>query len=71
MVQCVCFHCIKTIQKSKEKLTLRHMGNFLSVNLLGLNLTSGGLHFLKVFYHLKSLGSSSGFRAIDDLPRAH
>ena len=47
------------------------MGKFLSVDLLGYNLKSGGLHVLKVFYHLKILGWSSGFRAIDDLPRAH
>ena len=29
---------------------------------------SGGLNVLKSFYHLKILGWSSGFRAIDDLP---
>ena len=28
-------------------------------------------HFWKVFYHLKILGWSSGFRAIDSLPHAH
>ena len=27
--------------------------------------------FLKNFYHLKILGRPSGFRATDDLPRAH
>ena len=54
-----------TIQKSKENLTLHHMGKFLLVNLLGYNLKSGGLHFLKVFYYLKILGWSSRFRAID------
>ena len=37
----------------------------------GDSLKSGGLHFLNVFYHLKLLGWSSAFRAIDDLPRAH
>ena len=26
---------------------------------------------MKSFYHLKSLGWTSGFRAINDLPRAH
>ena len=31
--------------KSKENLTLHHMGKILLVNLLGLNLKSGGLHF--------------------------
>ena len=38
---------------------------------LTLHLKSGGLHFLKNFYHLNILGWSSGFRAIDDLPRVH
>ena len=47
------------------------MGKFLSVNLLGYILKSERLYFLEVFYHLKILGWSSGFRAMDDLPRAH
>ena len=49
------------------------MGTFLLVNLPGLNLKSGGLHFLKVFYGylLKILEWTSDFRAIDELPRAH
>ena len=38
---------------------------------MGYNLKSGGLHFLKVFYHLKILGWTSGFRTIDDLSSAH
>ena len=42
----------------------------LSVNFnTGINLKSRGLHFFKVFYHLKIWGWSSSFRAIDDLPR--
>ena len=32
---------------------------------------SGGLNFLKVFCHLKILGWSTSFRAIDNLPCAH
>ena len=57
-----CFNCFNST-KSKE--------NFLLVNLMGYNLKSRGLHFWKVFYHLKILGWTNGFRAIDDLPSAH
>ena len=65
------FSLYSTVQKSKENLTLHRMEKFLLVNLLGYNLKSGGLHFLKVFYLLNNLGWTSGFRAIDDLPSAH
>ena len=57
--------------KKLRKFNITPYGELLlSVNLLGENLKSG-LHFCNFFYHLKFLGWSSGFRAIDDLPRAH
>ena len=64
------FSLHELVQKSKENLTLHHMGKIF-INLLGYNLKFGGSHFLKVFYLLKILVWTSGFRAIDDLPSAH
>ena len=57
--------------KSKENLTLHHMGKILLVNLLGYNLKSGGVTFLKSFLAFKTFGMDFSFRAIDDLPSVH
>ena len=43
-----------------------YMGKFLCVNLLRLNLKSGGLHFDKVICQLKIMGWTSGFLEITE-----
>ena len=57
--------------KKRSKFNYIIWENFLLVDLLGYNLFFGGLHFWKVFYHLKILGWTPGFHAIDDLSSAH
>ena len=59
------------MQKSKENLTLYHIGEIFFSYLTGIKFKIWKVTFLKMFNHLKILGWTSGFRAIDDLPRAH
>ena len=74
MVQCefcVCNHCIKQYRKSKENLTLHHMGKLFISYLSGIKFKIWRVTFFKSIFPFKNVGMSSGFRATDDLPRAH
>ena len=55
------FTVLNSTKKSKENLTLHHMGKNLLVNLLRYNFKSGGLNFWKVFLPLKIFGMDFRF----------
>ena len=57
--------------KSKENLTLHHMGKYFISLPTGIKFKIWRVTFLKIFYHLIFLGLSSSFRAIDNLPHAY
>ena len=66
------FTALNNTKKSNKNNITPYGENFLSVNLLGYNyIKIWRVTFLKSFLTLKILGWSSGFRAIDDSPRAH
>ena len=57
-----------------SKLTLHLMGKMFNIRVGKIRFGIWRVTFLRIFilfYHLKTLGRTCGFCAVDDLPRAH
>ena len=60
-----------TKKKSKDNLTLHHMGKIFSSQFIVIKFIIWRVTFLSSFLLLKILGWTYGFRTVYDLPRAH